>query len=489
MSKITIPIHAGWTPDLTPEDTLKAGGLQVCNNIMPVNKYYEPVKDKLEYNSSALTGTVLNGIYAQGTDGQYYNFAGTSTKLYRFTRSTLTDVTRASGGDYTSTFWNFAEYGSWLIATDYNDAVQVIKGFDSANFQALGGTPPKAKFCVINNTHLVLGFVNDGTEYPKKLVWSARENAEDFTASLITGAGSQNLPDIIGNITGLGNFGENFVIASENSVSIAYFTGTKTTFDFQINAVKNIGCFYPQSFISIGSAVFFWGKDSIYMFNGQIKDIGENLRNSVLGGINIQYSNRITVTHNKDKKLIIWAYPTTSSTGSPDRLLFYNYAENRWSYATLTVDSIFMGAIGGIFIDDLTTTLIDDCNVLIDSNYWLNNNIVPIVGDTDSKLKTLDGSNLTSEFQSGEFVSEPSVLTTTKAYVPIESLTGSGTITVKHRKTTIDGYTDSSAFSIKSDGRADMRATNRRLALNLSASGFARMGNEIEAEGVEVAKR
>lgn len=489
MPKITIPIHAGWTPDLTPEDTLKVGGLQACKNVMPVNRYYEPCGNALTYNSNALTGTILNGTYTQDTDGQYYNFVGTSSKLYRFDKTTLTNVTRASGGDYTATFWNFAEYGNWIIATDYVDALQVLKGYTSANFQALGGSPPKAKFCIMNNTHLVLGFLNDAAVYPKKLQWSARENPEDFTASLITGAGSQNLPDIIGNITGLGTFGENFVIASENSLSLAYFTGTKTTFDFQINAIKNMGCFYPQSFISIGSAVFFWGKDSIYMFDGQIKDIGKYLRNAVLGNINIQYSHKITVAHNKDKKLIIWSYPTTSSTGPPDRFLFYNYEEDRWTYSSITAESVFMGAIGGIFIDDLTTSLIDNTNILIDSNYWLNKNIVPIVGDTDNKLKTLDGSQLTAELETGEFVSEPAVLMTTKAYIPIYSLTGSGQIIVKHRKTTIDSQSSSSASSIKSDGRVDLRTTNRRLALNLQAANYGKIGNAIEADGIEVGKR
>lgn len=486
--KVTIPIDKAWTPDLTPEDTLKAGGLQVCKNVMPVNRYYEPCKDKKTYNSTALTGTILNGIYTQDTDGQYYNFVGTSSKLYRFDKASVTNVTRATGGDYNSTFWNFAEYGNWLIATNYSDVPQILKGYTSTNFQALGGSPPRAKFCVMNNTHLVLGFLNDGTVYPKKLQWSARENPEDWTASLITGAGSQNLPDIIGSITGIGTFGENFIVASENSISIAYFTGTKTTFEFQINAVKNIGCFYPQSFISIGSAVFFWGKNSIYMFDGQIKDIGSFLRNTVLNNINIQYSHRITVTHNKEKKLIIWAYPTTSSTGSPDRLLFYNYEEDKWAYADMTVDSVFMGASGGIFWDDVNI-LWDDANILWDSNYWMNNNIVPMVGDTDGLIKTLDGNPLTAEIETGELVSEPSIMMVSRAYIPIYNLTGSGQITVKHRKSTIDTQTSSSASSIKSDGRVDLRTSNRRIALNLQATNFSKLGNTLEAEGVETAKR
>lgn len=487
--KIQIPINAGWTPDLTPEDTLKAGGLQVCKNVMPVNRHYKPLNDKLTYNPNVFTGTILGGIYAQADDGQYYNFVGTSSKLYRFNKTTITDITRTTG-DYTSNYWSFAEYGNWIIATNYADDVQVLKGYAAANFQALGGSPPRAKFCVVNNSHLVLGFLNEaGVTYPKKIRWSARENPEDWTPSLITGAGSQNLPDIIGNITGLGNFGENFIIASENSISIAYFTGTKYTFDFQINAIKNIGCFYPQSFISIGSMVFFWGKDSIYMFDGQIHDIGRNVRNTIINNISIQHSHRINVAHDKEKKLIIWAYPTASSTGVPDRLLFYNYDEDRWSYGSVSVESIFMGAIGGIFINDLTASIINQTNILINSNYWLNKNIVPIVGDTDGTVKTFNGSQLTSELESGEFASEPSVITVTKAYIPIYNLTGTGQVIIKHRKSTLDTQSSSSASSIKSDGRVDLRTTDRRLALNLQASSYDKIGNVIEVEGVETGKR
>ena len=112
-----------------------------------------------------------------------------------------------------------------------------------------------------------------------------------------------------------------------------------------------------------------------------------------------------------------------------------------------------------------------------------------MVGDTDGLIKTLDGNPLTAELETGELVSEPSIMMVSRAYIPIYNLTGSGQITVKHRKSTIDTQTSSSASSIKSDGRVDLRTSNRRIALNLQATNFSKLGNTLEAEGVETAKR
>ena len=189
--KIPINIIAGWTPDLSLEDIANIGGLKVAKNILPISKMYKPIQSLAIYNNNTINGTSRMFCIAQDLGGANYNFLATTTKLYRFTKTALTDVTRLSG-DYTGTTatWRMAEYGNWLIATNFSDDIQVLKGYSTANFIALGGSPPKAKYCLLNNDHLILAHLNEGGSIkPKKLIWSSEENIEDFTPSLITGAG------------------------------------------------------------------------------------------------------------------------------------------------------------------------------------------------------------------------------------------------------------------------------------------------------------
>lgn len=484
MPKIKIPIHAGWMPDAFKTDVAKLGGLVTANNVLPVQGAYVPILDKAEHNSNALTGTPLNGTYAQDTSGQYYNYVGTTSKLYRFDSVTLTDITRASGGNYTSTEWAFQRYGTWMIATNFNDDPQVLKGFTADNFQALGGSPPKARYVLLNSGHLIFANLDEsGTLYPKKLTWSARESIEDYTPSLTTGADSQEFPDMDGNITGLGSIGDAFVIAAENSLSVGYYIGGVYTFGFKTNAIQNIGCFYPRSFISVGDKVFFWSKESIYMFDGtNIVDIGKPIKKHFFASVNMALLEKISVSQDKDNGLILWSYVSTDSETVPDKVLVYNWIENRFTTFDLSCECIFSAATGGLILDNLDTTLIDDLEYLIDAGYWFSKDIQPIIAFTDNKLYSFAGSALTTEIETGELVDLPNKLFISKAYLPLEGASTTGSVTVKHRNTGIAAQSSSTASSIKSDGTVDLRTTNRCLSLNASLSSYTKIGNIIEAE-------
>ena len=490
---LRLPINKGWMPDLVSNDIAKAGGLVTAKNIIPVSGNYLPVLGKSTFNSTALSGTPVGGCTIQDTDGGYVNFAGTSTKLYRFTKGSLTDITRVSGGAYASVSWQFEEYGSWLLATDGVDEVQVLKGLTAANFQALGGSPPeKAKYFLVNNGYLVLAHITESTILsPKKIRWSGLENIETWTIDPAgTGADSQDFPDMKGIITGIGSIGDNFVIASEYSLTLGSYTGGAFIFQFQPNYVKNIGCFYPKSFISVGNGLFFWGRDSIYMVDntGAPHDIGGSIKKTLFSDINIEYAHLISVSHDPTNGLIMWGYPRVSST-TPNRILVYSYKEDRFTYIDLDSYCLWVGSVGSISIDELTTS-IDELNIPIDSNYWLNNQLQPFLVDTsDSKIKTLTGSALTTEIETGEVYENPKVLMARKVYTPVELLTGSGTVTIKHRYSALDSQTSATATAIKSDGYTDVRSTNRRLAVNLTASGYSKLGNVIEIDAVESGSR
>ena len=490
MTKIPININAGWMPDYNLEEIAKLGGLKTAKNVIPTNKKYKPLQGLLTFNATAVTGTALNGYVVQDIDGLYYNFLGTTTKLYRYSSSALTDVTRTAS-NYDGSYWNFTEYGTWLIATNFVDVVQVLKGFTTANFVALGGTPPIAKYCLLNNGHLILAGLNEsGTNKPKKVKWSARDSLEDWTASLLTGAGEKEFAEMLGGITGIGSIGDNFIIATENGITIGYYVGGVYTFSFKINAYKNIGCFYPQSFISVRDFILFWGKDDIYLFDGTtMKPIGEKVRNTILSDINPTYINRISTLHDKKNKTIIWSYPSLTSNGTPDKLVFYNYQEDRWSHADLSVQCLIVSVSGGILIEDLASTDLDSIAIPIDSDYWLGKNILPAAVDTDSKIKTFSGASLEAEIETGEYFESPLMLQINKAYLPIDTLIGSSTVNVLHRNSAAAGQTAASTVNVKTDGSVDLRTTNKRLALRIKVLSYISIGNTIETEITTTGKK
>ena len=495
MSKITIDISKGWMPDLLPEDVLGAGGLVRAINVLPISSNYVPILDKAVYNSTAVTGTPLQGIYVQDTAGDYYNFLGTSTKLYRFTKSAMTDVSK-SGVTYAGAFWNYALYGNWLIATDYEYVPQVLKEIGSAtNFVDLGGSPPKAKYCCLCMGHLVLGYTYSGsTSFPKRIQWSARENPELWTTSLATGADTQDLPEMMGVMTGLANIGDGFGVFSEDSITTCQYIGGTYTFNIRRNLIKGIGCFYPGSLISIGDVVFFWSKNTAYQFDGASypQEIGYTLRNTVFNDVNTSYSDRIAVCHDRLNGIILWAYPSQASTGTPDKIVCYNYIEKKWTSLNIVCNTLFAGATGGFPIDDstLTNVTIESlASMNIDSAYWLGKTIQPLAVDTNLKVSTFSGSPLQAELETGEISQQDIMLSVQKAYLPIDGLVGAGVVVVKHRYSNKDSVVYDAAQTIRTDGDVDLRTTDRRISLNIKATNFTRIGKVITAEGVESGRR
>ena len=121
-------------------------------------------------------------------------------------------------------------------------------------------------------------------------------------------------------------------------------------------------------------------------------------------------------------------------------------------------------------------------NNLIDT-YNAGNNLQTIVIDSsDSKAKTLTGDQLTAEFETGEVQDAEAVTMVKKAYIPVEGLTGISVVTPKHRYSLIDAQTSGNTSSIKSDGVADIRVTNRRHAINFTIKDFTKVGKTIHLE-------
>ena len=476
---LQISIDRGWLPDFLPFE-MPEGGLKVATNVLPYDEYYAPALDYVAYSSNVVSGTPLSGQQFRANDNQRYVFVGTDTKLYRLEPSkSLTDVTRVSGGDYTSgdNRWYFEQFGEYIIATDFIDVPQILKpNLASANFQALGGSPPKSKYLLLHKSHLIHAYVDEGgTINPKKVVWSAREDVEDYTPSLTTGADSQVLADAAGEITGIAAVGGLFAIFHENSISLAWYSGAQFTYNFATNKVKNIGAI-SGTIISVGEMAYFWDDRDIYRFDGvEARSIGEGVRNTVLSSINIAYPHRITTAHDVRKGIIFWAYPSTASTdGTPDKLLCYNYRKNRFALVELDLECIFamhkFANESNIDAWDAMYASMDtDVPFHMDSNFWFAN--APGVGAVNStaKVGTLSGVALTGTIETREIKAPNDRVTMVrrvrpKADNPVTAIQAA----IGSRFKEADTMTYSPNSTVGSTGYANVRRSGRFLSCKLT---------------------
>jgi len=480
MALITVKTDKGWLPDYL-SSIMPEGGLMTCSNLTPLDTHYAPLPDLLNYSTNTVTaGTPLQSVEYMGTDGNFYTFTGTTTKLNRLEiDKSFTNISK-SGVTYYSLRWSFAKYGEWVIATNFTYAPQVLKGLTAANFVNLGGSPPMAKYCLLHKGHLIFAYLNEGgVVYPQKIIWSALENIEDYTPSILTGADSQDLADTDGDIVGMANVGNNVAIFHRSSITMCYYTGSPYTFNIQQNAIKNVGAI-EGTIVSLGDIVYFWDSRDIYSFDGNtVTPLGFGVKKAVLDGLELGAINLITATTDKKNHIIFWSFPFSGSTTGCNRILCYNYRTNKFTMLYPdTHTSLIEIHTGGIDMDSIDTLYpdIDDMPFYMDNQAYVSNTFNLAAFGTNSRLQTFNGNLTWGNFtiKTGELRQGNDSLILTKV-IPslmnpdVTCVTG---INVYKRDNENESLTLADSGELNTDGEFHTRVTGKRIQIEVQASGI-----------------
>lgn len=398
---------SAWLPDQAPI----SGGASQVNNVIPNASGYLPLQG-LEAQSDAISARCQGAAAFKAESGAVLTYAGNDDNLYSLTSDAHTEVSKAATTYTLGTedYWRFVKWGDNVVAFNLNDAPQKI-GFGDANFIDLGGSPPKAKYGTVINNFLVFAYINDGTEEPTTVRWSGINNFESWTIDPDgTLADEQELFSSSsyggGPITGITG-GEYGCVFLEDSIFRMDFVGAPLIFEF--NEIQpGYGCFFPQSLVQDGSRSYFIGKDSFYCLvdGSQIQDIGRNkVSRTFFNDVDNAYRYRVIGAADPQNSLVFWIYPSTPSTdGNPDKCLIYDWANDKWSSASLSLDYIFSAPLAGTTLEnvDNTSSSIDDLEYSLDSSRWKSAGLSLVGYDQDFKQTTFSGSDLSATIDTNE---------------------------------------------------------------------------------------
>lgn len=375
-----------YLPDLAP---IGNPGSPDMINVLPTGGGYEPFPRPVIF-SSAITNRPQGGFACRDADGTVFNFAGSSTKLHHLTGTTWDDVTRTSGGAYTTGSderWSFVQFGRRVIATNYTDAMQAYLMGTDTDFSALTGSPPKARYITAVKDFVVVGNTSDGSfgAVPHRVQWSS---LSDPTASWATSAATQaDYQDLdasrgfIRQVVG----GEYGIIFQERAITRMTYVGSPLVFQFDEIEVER-GTQAPGSVVKVGNLIFYLGTDlRFYLFDGNRSlPIGDNkVNNTFKNDLNVNFLHRISACADPNKPIIYLSYPSTSNSGgSPDKILAYNYSLNRFAplkfnytpvpFALDGMENLFVTYAAGYTLDglDAVSTSIDSLAYSLDSTLW-----------------------------------------------------------------------------------------------------------------------
>lgn len=452
-----------WEPDSAGVD---AGVLAVAKNVYPTKNGHGPVPSLQNINTNTLPARCVGMFAARTTAGGWLVFAGTQTHLYRYESSNWVDVSRLAGGVYAvpvDEYWSFTQFGSKLIAANFADDPQVFDVDSASNFSLLSGSPPKARYVAVVNNFVVLAALSSD---PRALRNSAIENETGWTIG-VSLCDEQTLPDG-GRITGIAGGEYGYVLQERSIRHMIFQPGSDIAFRFE-RVEQQHGASAGYSLVATANAIFFLADDGFYSFSGNgLVPIGAQRVNGWFQA-NSDTSRYFSVLAFSDpfSPRVGWAFYNSAGSVYLDRVIFYDWQLDRWSYAEISVQYIAGIVTAGVTLEDLDVYgSIDGGGIPypFDSRVWEGG--APVVGaiNSASQLSFLEGSlPLTATLAMSPLHLNPGYRSKVTAIYPLGVVNGAApTIRVGKRENTQNApvYTDYTAPSALT-GVARFNATGR----------------------------
>jgi hypothetical protein len=380
-----------------------------------------------------------------------------------------------------------------VISTNFADPSQTATAAGAGLFADLSADAPKAKYLAVVRDFVMTGFTHDSTDgnKPYRVRWSALGDYTSWAVSATTQADFQDIQDM-GDVTGLVG-GEYATILMEKGIVRGSYIGAPLIFQFdKVETVR--GCKVAGSVCNVGHSVFYLADDGFYMFDGErSRAIGaEKVNRFFLEDWDGAYAKNMTASADPLHQIIVWSYASTAATnGSPDKLIIYNYALDKWSTASVAVDMVAPIYTAGYTLEALDAAFgnLDVLPASLDGAVYRGGEFL-FAASKDKKIQTFTGSTLSATVETAEFevrTGSHSLLNNVIPYVSLrENSTGTVTAQVASRNRQVDTFTFGSASTLNNDNFCPVRSNGRyhRVRLNLSGEWKKAQGIDVDANAI-----
>lgn len=431
-----------FTPDI-----VQGGGLVECQNAYPAAHGWRAARG-FEPITPALTGW-LGGAAFVGPDGTAVLLSGTGSALYSYA-GTWTSLLSVS-----ATSWRFAQFGDNIICV--NGGAPVTYKISTGVAAATVGSPPASDMVAIVGDHVILA----GGADISTVTWSAFNNSEGWTSGTDQ-SGDQMMLDG-GEIMGLAG-GEYGIILQRNAIK--RMDRADETLVFSFSAISpNVGCMSKGSVAQAGRLVFFLSERGFMLCDGSdVRPIGsEQVDNWFFEQYGREDVAAITSAVDPRRHMVAWAMP--------DRIIFYNWAMQRWGTIKVPVSGLFGGFIAGASLEglDADNPSIDAMTVSLDSEAFKGGAPVLYIVSPTGVVGSLTGDYLPARF----------VTTSLEVFkqrarirkVRPDSDCASPTVTLRHKIRQDNSETVIAAGGRRQNGDMHIRANGQHWSIEANTSG------------------
>ena len=447
-------------------------GTSIAKNCLPhQNSYLQWLA--IATDSNALDAYCRGAVSFSDSAGNSEMFAGNESKLYRLATATWTSVGGATYDCEDESYWRFAKWGEKVIATNFDDEIQIRNFGASGTFGNLGGSPPKARHIGIVRGFVVLGDVTDGTHYSNRVQWSGLENETSWGTVPATQADFQDLYGDGGRVMAVAG-GDVGIIFQERAIWEMEYIGAPMIFRFTNTAV-GMGTPAARSVVRYGNSVFFYSQDGFmrYDLGGGLTAIGDKKIDQFFKArATVLQRYRMVGYVDVPNAKVIWSYATGG--GDPTELIVYDWKTDNWSYIEVNHEIIFDGRSVGYTLDglDSVNTSVDALPASLDADMWKGGQLALYVFATDHKSGTFGGAALTARIETGEIASGE------KEYVYCDGVrpvvaggSATNTVYIATRNNLNEDITYSSGVTASAIGDHNFRSTSRYMRFRVDIAG------------------
>lgn len=501
MAKLLGTLKFGeWLPDLPEHDN---PGSPLVQNALWVNGAYIPAPD-FSGLGAAINERCQGAYAATDANADTHIYVGGATKLQEYDGVTFVNRSGSTYSTADGQYWKFAEFSSpafptLLIATNFADAVQAMEVGDTA-FANLAGTPPKASAVGIVGQFVMLGNTEDGVNgsVPNRVQWCGIGNPNNWAYGTLAAqqaqAGEQFLDAVYGPVTHIADGYAYGLIFQQRAITRAYYTGGDAIFAFDTYE-KQRGAYYPNSPVQLGNLTYFIAEDGFCLTDGQqVTQIGHGKVDlTFLNDVAQAYADLVRGAYDPVNKLIYWCYCSSgNSTGIPDKIIAYNYAEQRFMPTSNSVSCLFTSKSFGYTMDTLdgVNTDLDLIMPSLDDPFWQGGNQQIVGFDSSNNYGQLGGAALDAVIDTLEDCGEDAGMTYFDGARPIVTTAPSGatapTVALLSRNLENSAYAISGVSAQNPvTGICNLRATARYVRVRVQIPGGAGAGFG-QATGVDI---
>lgn len=234
---------------------------------------------------------------------------------------------------YDATKWSFAPWGNNLLASNYEEPIQIIPGAGFDRHRTLVSHGLRARIVDVFAKHVIaLNTVDelDGA-VPNRWWWSGLGNAEDWRYDdPASEGGFQTLQPNSQPITGGAALRDSYVIFQEHMTHLVNYVGGTLVFSKQV-VNSRIGALSQGLVQSAGDVVIFFGQNNIYRFDGYSFDaIGEGNNRWIFKGLNMAQVSQSFSFIDRSTKEAWFVIPHYGDR--PNLACIYDITNNLWTF-------------------------------------------------------------------------------------------------------------------------------------------------------------